>query len=150
MAENIKNSLLIVDDDTFNLTLLGEILKSDYTVRAVKSGAACISAAEKFLPDLIMLDVMMPEMDGYQVFEVLKSSKITAHIPIIFITGLDNKSDEKKCLQLGAVDFINKPFDDVIVKLKVNQQIRNVNQLRIIEQLNKEIESLKNKQNVLL
>ena len=149
MAENIKNSLLIVDDDTFNLTLLGEILKSDYTVRAVKSGAACISAAEKFLPDLIMLDVMMPEMDGYQVFEVLKSSKITAHIPIIFITGLDNKSDEKKCLQLGAVDFINKPFDDVIVKLKVNQQIRNVNQLRIIEQLNKEIESLKNKQNAL-
>jgi len=149
MTENIKNSLLIVDDDTFNLKLLNEILKTDYTVRALSSGEACIRAAEKFQPDLIMLDVMMPEMDGYQVFEALKNSKITSHIPIIFITGLDNKSDEKKCLQLGAVDFINKPFDDVIVKLKVNQQIQNVNQLRLIEQLNKEIESLKNKQNVL-
>ena len=144
MAENMKNSLLIVDDDPFNLTLLTEILKTDYIVRAVSSGKACIGAAEKFQPDLIMLDVMMPEMDGYQVFEALKSSKTTAFIPIIFITGLDKKSDEKKCLQMGAVDFINKPFDDIIVKLKVYQQIQNVNQLRLIEQLNKEIESLKN------
>jgi putative two-component system response regulator len=145
MAENMKNSLLIVDDDPFNLTLLTEILKSDYTVRALSSGKACIGAAEKFLPDLILLDVMMPEMDGYQVFEALKSTKTTAHIPIIFITGLDNKSDEKKGLQLGAADYISKPFDDVIIKLKINQQIRNINQLRMIEQLNKEIESLKNK-----
>jgi len=145
MAEIMKNSLLIVDDDPFNLNMLNEILKLDYTVRAVSSGETCFRAAEKFQPDLIMLDVVMPEMDGYQVFEALKSSKTTSHIPIIFTTGLENKSDEKKCLQLGAVDFINKPFDDFIVKLKVSQQIQNVNQLRLIEQLKKEIESLKNK-----
>jgi len=145
----MKNSLLIVDDDPLNLTLLSEILKPDYTVRAVSSGVACIGAAEKFLPDLILLDVMMPEMDGYQVFKILKNSKITSHIPIIFITGLSNKSNEKECLQLGAADYISKPFDDVIVRLKINQQIRNVNQLRTIEQLNKEIENLKSKQNTL-
>ena len=145
MTEDMKNSLLIVDDDTLSLTLLYEILKSDYTVRAVTNGAACIEAAEKFQPDLILLDVMMPEMDGYQVFEALKSSKTTALIPIVFITGLDNKIDEKKCLQMGAADLISKPFDGFIVKLKVNQQIQNINQLRIIEQLNKEIENLKNK-----
>jgi len=145
MEENMKNSLLVVDDDAFNLTLLTEILKSDYTVRAVSSGTAGIKAAEKFLPDLILLDILMPEMDGYQVFEALKSSNKTRHIPVIFITGLDNKSDEKKCLQLGAVDYIGKPFDNVIVKLKVGQQIRNINQLRTIEHLSKEISHLKQK-----
>jgi len=145
MEENMKNSLLIVDDDAFNLTLLTEILKPSYTVRAVSSGAAGIKAAEKFLPDLILLDILMPEMDGYQVFETLKGSDKTKHIPVIFITGLDNKSDEKKCLQLGADDYISKPFDNVIVKLKVNQQIRNINQLRTIEHLSNEINHLKKK-----
>jgi len=134
-VKDIKNSLLIVDDDNFNLTQLSNILKSEYTVRAVSSGAAGIKAAEKFLPDLILLDIMMPEMDGYQVFETLKNTNSTAHIPVIFITGLDNKSDEIKGLQLGAVDYISKPFDDIIVKLRVHQQIRNINQLRTIEHL---------------
>ena len=131
----MKNSLLIVDDDNLNLKQLSNILKSEYIVRAVSGGVAGIKAAEKFLPDLILLDILMPGMDGYQVFEILKSSNATAHIPVIFITGLDNKIDEIKCLKLGAVDYISKPFDDVIVKLRVNQQIQNINQLRTIENL---------------
>jgi len=135
METSMKNSLLIVDDDDFSLTQLSNILKSEYTVRAVSSGAAGLKAAEKFLPDLILLDILMPEINGYQVFETLKSSKTTAHIPVIFITGLDNKSDEIKGLQMGAVDYISKPFDDIVVKLRVHQQIRNINQIRTIEQL---------------
>jgi len=135
MDSKIVNSLLIVDDDQFNLTLLSDILKPDYAVRAVTSAAAGVKAAEKFLPDLILLDILMPDIDGYQFFEALKKSEKTAHIPIIFITGLDNRSDEKKGLQMGAVDYISKPFDDVIVKLRVSQQIQNINQIRMIERL---------------
>ena len=135
METTAKNSLLIVDDDNFNLTQLSNILKQEYSVRAVSSGAAGVKAAEKFVPDLILLDIMMPEMDGYEVLAALNKNAATANIPVIFITGLDNKSDEKLGLQLGAVDYISKPFDDVIVKLRVHQQIRNINQIRTIEHL---------------
>ena len=135
METDMRNSLLIVDDDKFNLAQLSKILKHEYIVRAVSGGEAGIKAAERFLPDLILLDIMMPGTDGYMVFEALKRSIATAHIPVIFITGLDNRSDEKRGLQLGAVDYISKPFDDIIVKLRVHQQIRNINQLRTIERL---------------
>ena len=127
-----KNSLLIVDDDVFNLNQLSGILKPDYTVRTVTSGEAGVRAAEKFLPDLILLDIMMPGMDGYQVFDALKDSKAAAHIPVVFITGLDDKRDEIKGLRMGAADYISKPFDDVIVKLRVRQQIQSINQTRLI------------------
>ena len=131
----MENSLLIIDDDNLNLTQLSKILKPEYTVRAASGGAAGIKAAEKFMPDLILLDILMPEMDGYRVFEAIKNSEVTTHIPVIFITGLNDKNDEIKGLQLGAVDYISKPFDDIIVKLRVHQQIRNINQMRIIENL---------------
>ena len=143
MENNDRNSLLIADDNTFNLQILYRILKHEYIVRGVSTGEACIDAAEKFQPDLILLDVLMPEMDGYQVFEALKNSEKTAHIPVIFITGLDDISEEIKCLSIGAVDYIKKPFDDTIIKLRVKLQIQNANQLREVEQLRKEIEQLK-------
>jgi diguanylate cyclase (GGDEF)-like protein len=130
-----KNSLLVVDDDTSNLVLLSDILQPEYTIYRAEDGASAIQKAEKYLPDLILLDIIMPGMDGYEVFSVLQQLDKTKHIPIIFVTGLNNPEDEKKGLKLGAVDYINKPFDDMIVKLRVALHIRLINQLRIIEYL---------------
>jgi diguanylate cyclase (GGDEF)-like protein len=135
MEKSKKNSVLIVDDDKSNLMMLSHILREEYTVRAAPDGLSAIRIAEKYLPDLILLDIIMPDMDGYQVFISLRNMAKTAHIPIIFITGLKNSKDEKKGLTLGAADYISKPFDDVIVKLRVQHQIQIINQMRTIEHL---------------
>jgi diguanylate cyclase (GGDEF)-like protein len=135
METTRKNTLLIVDDDNSSLMMLSHILEKEYTVRVALDGVSALRIAEKFVPDLILLDIVMPEMDGYQVFNALYGSEKTAHIPVIFITGLNNNNDEKRGLELGAVDYISKPFDDMIVKLRVHHQIRIVNQLRTIEHL---------------
>jgi diguanylate cyclase (GGDEF)-like protein len=130
-----KNSVLVVDDDKSNLMMLSHILREEYTIRAAPDGPSAIRIAEKYLPDLILLDIIMPDMDGYQVFIALRNSAKTAHIPIIFITGLKNSKDEKKGLTLGAADYISKPFDDMVVKLRVQHQIKIINQMRTIEHL---------------
>jgi diguanylate cyclase (GGDEF)-like protein len=135
MDINQKNSLLVVDDDKSDLMMLSHILQSDYTVRVASNGKSALRIAEKYIPDLILLDIIMPDMDGYHVFTALHNLEKTEHIPVIFITGLNNYDDEKKGLTLGAADYISKPFDDMIVKLRVQHQVRIVNQLRTIEHL---------------
>jgi diguanylate cyclase (GGDEF)-like protein len=135
MGTENKNSLLVVDDDSSNLMVLAHILQPDYTIYTAKNGISAIKKAEKFLPDLILLDILMPDMDGYEVFSALQQSNRTKHIPVIFITGLNSLEDQKKGLELGAVDYINKPFDDMIVKLRVELQIRLIVQLKTIEYL---------------
>jgi diguanylate cyclase (GGDEF)-like protein len=131
MAEE-KNSVLIVDDDSANLLILSHILQPEYTIYTAKDGVSAIQKAKKFLPDLILLDILMPGMDGYEVFSVLQQSEKAKHIPVIFITGLNSVDDQKKGLKMGAVDYISKPFDDVIVKLRVALHIRLINQLHTI------------------
>jgi diguanylate cyclase (GGDEF)-like protein len=135
MESTRKNTLLVVDDDNSSLMMLSHILEKEYTVRIALDGLSAIRIAEKYAPDLILLDIIMPEMDGYQVFTALHQSEKTSHIPVIFITGLNNNHDEKRGLEMGAVDYISKPFDDTIVKLRVHHQIQIVNQLRTIEHL---------------
>jgi diguanylate cyclase (GGDEF)-like protein len=130
-----KNSLLIVDDDKSNLMMLSHMLQPEYTVRVASNGASAIRKKEKYLPDLILLDILMPGMDGYQVFSSLQNLEKAADIPVIFITGLNNSIDEKRGLKLGAVDYISKPFDDMVVKLRIQHQIQIINQLRTIEHL---------------
>ena len=132
MVEAKKNRVLIVDDESSRIALLTLILSSEYTVYAAKNGQAAIKAAEKHLPDVILLDVIMPEMDGYAVLAALKSSERTRSIPVIFITTLAQADDEKKGLLLGAVGYITKPFNSVIIKLYVQNQIKISNQLHEI------------------
>jgi len=132
MSESKKNSVLIVDDDNTNIMMLTHILSPDYTVYVVKNGEAGIKAADKHLPDVILLDIMMPEMDGYAVLEALKNSGKTRNIPVIFITALSHEDNEEKGLALGAADYITKPFSPVIVKLRVRNQIKIINQMRLI------------------
>jgi diguanylate cyclase (GGDEF)-like protein len=130
-----KNSLLIVDDDKPSLMVLASILEPDYIVRIASSAKSAITIAEKYIPDLILLDIVIPEMNGYEIFTVLRNLERTAHIPVIFISGLNDLDDEKKGLELGAVDYIRKPYDAMITKLRVSHQIQIVNHLRTIEYL---------------
>jgi PleD family two-component response regulator len=127
---DIKNSVLIVDDDISNLEILLDILGKDYTVFVSKSGAAAIDIANRNMPDLILLDLVMPDMDGFDVMTKLKTSNITCDIPIIIITGLKSVEDEEKAFNLGAVDIILKPFEYRIVKARSRNQIQIVNRQR--------------------
>ena len=129
-----KNSVLIIDDETTNIIALTNILNSEYDIYAAKNGADAIMLAKDRLPDLILLDVIMPEMDGYEVIAALKSFETTKSIPVIFITGLDNKEAEKKGLALGAADYIPKPFSSDIVKLRVHNQLKIVTHTRALDE----------------
>jgi signal transduction histidine kinase/HPt (histidine-containing phosphotransfer) domain-containing protein len=128
MSDNAKkNSVLIVDDDTANLMQLIHILQPEYTVFTARNGSAALEIAVKSLPDLILLDVVMPEMGGFEVLSELKKSEKTNEIPVIFITGINDNDNESEGLALGAVDYIRKPFYDMVVKLRVRHQIQIIN-----------------------
>jgi len=136
-----ENSILIVEDSELNIAVLKEILGEKYELFVAKDGQAGIEQAKEKLPDLILLDIVLPRMDGYEVIKVLKDTWETKDIPIVFVTALNNVDDERKGLLMGADDYINKPFDPLIVKLRVDIQIRMINQLRKIKLLSTEVES---------
>jgi len=125
-----KNSVLIIDDQRDNISTLKTILGPDYTVYASTNGKDGIETANRFMPDIILLDVLMPDMDGYDVITSLKEAEKTHDIPVIFITGLDNINAEIKGLTLGAADYISKPFHPVIVKLRVLHHIQLIERIR--------------------
>jgi len=133
--EKFKYSILIVDDQETNLTALSQILYPDYTVYTAASGTEGLKAAMDFLPDVILLDILMPDMDGYDVLRTLKNTEHTRDIPVLFITSLSGQVNEEKGLALGAVDYITKPFSQTIVKLRVRNQIQILEQLRAIQKL---------------
>jgi diguanylate cyclase (GGDEF)-like protein len=119
-----KQLILIVDDTPLNIRVLAEALSAEYRVKVASSGHAALDIiASQGLPDLILLDVMMPEMDGYEVCRQLKQNVDTKRIPVIFVTAKTDVVDEEMGLKLGAVDYITKPFHMAIVKARVRNQI---------------------------
>ena len=121
---NSKPLILIVDDAPTNIMVLMDTLKQDYSILAARSGEQALKlAAGAPKPDLILLDVMMPGMDGYRTLEYLKSNPNTVSIPVIFVTALSDEGDQSKGLALGAVDFVSKPFNPAIVKLRIANQL---------------------------
>ena len=135
MDKTNRKSVLVVDDENSNIIALTHILSNEYTIYAAKNGKNAIAAAEKYLPDVILLDIIMPEMDGYEVLAAFKASEALQNIPVIFITGLSNSEAEEKGLSLGASDYIAKPFSPAIVKLRIRNQIKMLEQLYTIERL---------------
>ena len=123
-----KYSILIVDDESSNINTLTHILNKEYTIYAEISGPEAIKTAELVKPDIILLDIIMPEMNGYEVVVALKSSAKTKDIPVIFISGLSDTEAEEKGLALGAADYITKPFSAAIVKLRVSNQVKILRQ----------------------
>jgi len=130
-----KNTLLVVDDEKMNLKVLTNILISEYTIFTASNGKNAIEKAKEYKPDLILLDIIMPEMDGFQTFSEIKKCDEIKNIPVIFVTGLSTTEDEEKGLAMDAVDYITKPFSSTIVKLRVRNQIQIINQMRTIERL---------------
>ena len=104
-------SILIVDDVKENLDILIEILSPLYSVKPALNGKAALKIAEKTQPDLILLDIIMPEMDGFQVLNSLKSGELTKNIPVVFISSADDETERKKGLEAGAVEYLIKPVD---------------------------------------
>jgi diguanylate cyclase (GGDEF)-like protein len=130
-----KGTILVVDDSRVGQAHLVQILQDEYIVHAASSGIEAIQVARVAKPDIILLDVVMPQMDGYETIAALQDSEETDTIPVIFITSLDQGSDEEKGLRLGAVDYITKPYNPVIVKLRISVQLKIVDQMRQIAEL---------------
>ncbi len=128
-----KPKVLIVDDTPENIQILMEVLKDQYTIVAALTGEKAIKLAlTEPLPDLILLDIMMPEMDGYEVCRRLKSEESTQNIPVIFVTAKSEVEDETLGFELGAVDYITKPFSIPVVKARVKAHLE-LKRLRDLE-----------------
>lgn len=124
MTESSRSTILIVDDQPENLAVLASLLQPLYRVRAARSGPQALRAAESApIPDLILLDVMMPEMDGYKVLAQLRANPTTATVPVIFITALAAEEDEQRGFDLGAVDYITKPIKPAVVLARVRTHL---------------------------
>jgi class 3 adenylate cyclase/CheY-like chemotaxis protein len=137
----IAASILVVDDTPDNVRLLSTILtEQGYQVRKALNGQRALATIQDYPPDLILLDVMMPEMSGYEVCEKLKSSPKTRSIPIIFLSALDDVSDKVKAFDVGAVDYITKPFHNKEVLARVANHLTILNQQRLLEEQTKLLE----------
>ena len=116
--------ILIVDDTPTNIGVIAGALRDSYKTKVATNGAKALAiAAEEEKPDLILLDVMMPEMDGYEVCRRLKADPTTSEIPIIFLTGQTSAEDETQGFDVGAVDYVHKPFSSAVVKARVRSHI---------------------------
>ncbi|MCM1125589.1 MAG: diguanylate cyclase [Lachnospiraceae bacterium] len=120
--------ILMVDDVTTNLKCAVEVLKGDYEISTAKSGRQAFLLLKEFTPDLILLDINMPEMNGYEVMEKLKDNPDTKDIPIIFLTAETDRESEIKGLKMGAMDFIRKPFEPEIMRSRIDKILQMTDQ----------------------
>ncbi len=136
MPSKIKATILIVDDAPENIDVLTSVLRDDYKVKAALNGETAIQIANgKKKPDLILLDVLMPGIDGYEVCKQLKANVETANIPVIFVTAKSEIKDEEYGFSLGAVDYITKPISPPLVSARVKTQLAIYDQARHLEKL---------------
>jgi len=139
-AKNKENAhILIVDDVPNNIRLLGTILQQEgYKINSAKNGLQALNIAAKGMPDLILLDVMMPEADGYKICQRLKDNPATKNIPVIFITTRDQVKDMAKGFQAGAADFITKPFNtlELLIRIRTHLKLKNAGKERLQKEEN--------------
>jgi DNA-binding response OmpR family regulator len=140
LYENKDATVLVVEDNPDNLRLLAGILNDSYTVRLAPNGERALATIRKEAPGLILLDIMMPSMDGFEVCRQLKRNEDTADIPVIFISAMNETVDKMKAFTLGGVDYITKPFkaEEVLARVKTHMTLRNL-QLRL-EKKNAELQ----------
>lgn len=134
MFEKVSK-ILVIDDERSNIQILYQALSEDYTILAAYNGEDGIRIAKDQEPDLILLDIMLGGVDGYQVCEKLKQESATSGIPIIFVTAQDSTEDELKGLELGAVDYFRKPFSIPLVKMRVSKQMELKRKTDMLEYL---------------
>lgn len=142
----VNSEILIVDDTPNNLRLLSMILTNNgYEVRKATNGRMALSSIKASPPDLILLDIKMPEMDGYETCKNLKEDPFTESIPVIFISALDDVSDKVKAFSLGGIDYITKPFQQEEVLARIQNQLRIKFLNRRLEERNQELKELNSK-----
>jgi diguanylate cyclase (GGDEF)-like protein len=134
MLSNVSK-ILVVDDERLNIQLLFEGLSDEYDILATSTGAEAIRVAQEQLPDLILLDIMLGDVSGYEVCKTLKLHPTTADIPIIFVTGKDTAEEEMIGLELGAVDYFSKPFNIALVRIRIRKQIELAQKTAMLEHL---------------
>ena len=127
--------VLIVDDSATNRQMLGDLLQGEYAVLLGKNGEEGLDLAQEHHPDVILLDVVMPDLDGYEVLRRLKEDARTSSICVVFITGLDTPEAEERGLSEGASDYVTKPFHPTVVKARVALHMQVVRQRRMLETL---------------
>jgi putative two-component system response regulator len=125
-----RETILVVDDVKENLDVLDGLLRGEYNVKYATNGQMAVNIAKRFLPDMVLLDIMMPGMDGFEVTEILKEDPLTKDIPIIFITVKDEDFDEARGFELGAADYITKPISPIVLKGRVRAHLALYNQQR--------------------
>ncbi|PJE55044.1 diguanylate cyclase [Marinomonas polaris] len=128
-------SVLVIDDEKINLKIISDILSDEVSIMLAKSGEQGIRKAIEYKPDLILLDVVMPEMDGFETMARLRHDVRTSAIPVIFITALNDSSHEEKALLMGASDYIQKPLHTNIVQARVRLHLQLVKQRQMLEKL---------------
>lgn len=132
-----KATILIVDDMTTNLLILSDVLKEDYNLKIAKDGKKCLEILETHHKDidLILLDIEMPGQNGYEVCKLIKENDKTKDIPVIFVTAKSSEEDEEYGLNVGAIDYIIKPFSKVVIKTRIKNQIKLREKTYLLEQL---------------
>ncbi|RCW75968.1 diguanylate cyclase [Pseudorhodoferax soli] len=135
MDSNVRQTVLVVDDSALNRQMLTDLLRSDYAVISARNGEQGLELARQHQPDLILLDVVMPGLDGHEVLRLLKADGRTAVIGVIFITGLDSAAEEERGLRAGASDYVVKPFHAAVVRARVALHLQLARQRRLLEQL---------------
>jgi diguanylate cyclase (GGDEF)-like protein len=137
--------ILIIDDTPANIATLNETLKEEYEVYFATSGAEALKVAVALVPDLILLDIMMPVMDGFEVCRKLKATEQTCRIPVIFVTAAVSPEEEARGLECGAADYILKPISPPVVALRVRNHLELTRRSRMLEALSEEL-ARKNRQ----
>ncbi|MBF0188887.1 MAG: response regulator, partial [Magnetococcales bacterium] len=129
-------TLLIVDDERHNITVLGELLREEYNLMVAKNGKQALKLISSGkMPDLVLLDIMMPEMDGYEVCRNLKEDPVTRKIPVIFISAMSSEEDESKGFEVGGVDYVIKPFRPIVIKARIQTHLELKAHRDTLEQL---------------
>ena len=135
IATGSKSRVLIVDDEPGNIRILSNILAEDYLLSAATNAEQALTLAKSQSPDLILLDMVMPDLDGLAVCKALKAGEETRDIPVIFVTSMNDPENEERGLLAGAVDYIRKPVSPPIVKARVKIHIQNFLTVRFLESL---------------
>jgi len=150
-----SNIIMLIDDDQMCLDMGMEILKNKYTVYPIPSGEQALQILKKITPDLILLDIEMPVMDGYEVINKLKQEKETKDIPVMFLTSHTDPGNELDGLSMGAIDYITKPFSPLLLVQRIDNHLSIISQRKdliqynktlqeTVEEKNKEIKDLQN------
>jgi len=130
---SLRKKVVIVDDNASDLAIVRNLLKTYYEVYPAPSGKKLLALMEKFIPDIVLLDIEMPEMSGFDALNAMKENPRLKDIPVVFITAKDDEESAIKGLELGAVDYVTKPFSGPLL-------LRRISNLLLIEQLKRELQ----------